>query len=272
MSAVYGNIMKHRETLKFPPVSEGVGSPEFRSLVSGLLCDAKNRLDYKQLVRHDFFAAIDWNGLRACKPPNVPIVSGLDDTSNFDEIEEQPSGAKGLLRHATPSLKSGHVNGFSRDLPFIGFTYVKDAMQGEGTSTDNGHRLKELEAELKAKSAEVAELRQQKLAYEQERAKQWSVDLLGQKVQRLERERSELEQKLSRAKKDADRQRTKAEQEAQARLEEQKTVSAMVKEITRNCEVIAEKDKDVLKQEVQVSHDAAPLSARILRQPITNVN
>ena len=52
------------------------------------------------------------------KPPFVPHVSSLDDTSNFEEFEK---------KRYQPSFEDFNTSKeFSgKDLPFVGFTYVR---------------------------------------------------------------------------------------------------------------------------------------------------
>ena len=51
-------------------------------------------------------------------PPFVPHLESLDDTSNFEEFEK--------IKHPVPLEDPRSQREFTgRDLPFIGFTYVK---------------------------------------------------------------------------------------------------------------------------------------------------
>ena len=61
-SVTIGNIMKFKNSLEFP-TSKKV-TPEFISLIKGLLCDSDSRLGYQELIKHHFFSTIDWNGMR----------------------------------------------------------------------------------------------------------------------------------------------------------------------------------------------------------------
>ncbi|XP_013411318.1 citron Rho-interacting kinase [Lingula anatina] len=112
----YSNIMDYKNHLKFPadtPVSESC-----TDLMKRLLTHADRRLDYQGLCHHKFFSTIDLTNIRQTKPPFIPTVNSLDDTSNFDEFDKIPE---------EPSIDDFKTRReFSgKDLPFIGFTYTK---------------------------------------------------------------------------------------------------------------------------------------------------
>lgn len=113
--------------------------------MSGLITDANSRLTYDHLIKHPFFADVDWVSLRDIVPPHVPIVNGEDDTSNFIEFERmQPA----------PSIESfkTHKEFSGRNLPFVGFTYARDSsvMTNHSSSVDP-----HLERKLDAKKKEI---------------------------------------------------------------------------------------------------------------------
>lgn len=58
-------------------------------------------------------------------PPFVPIVNSVDDTSNFEEFENE---------RRLPNVDAFRTRqGFSgRNLPFVGFTYNRGKTNGEG--------------------------------------------------------------------------------------------------------------------------------------------
>ena len=145
VTGTYGNIMNYVNCLKFPEDTKV--SPEFRRLISDLLCDAPKRLGYNQLVKHPFFASINWNSLRENPPPYVPLITSLDDTSNFDEFGFDDVEVVA----STTVLASGRRDFSGRNLPFIGFTYLKDRATGSVVSgTSSGDRVNlQLEEELK---------------------------------------------------------------------------------------------------------------------------
>lgn len=248
MSTTYGNIMNFKNSFKFPASNNA--SSEFCSLISGLLCDAKTRLGYQKLLKHPFFASIDWNGLREKSPPYVPVITSLDDTSNFEDFENET-----IKPHSTVNLRN--TSGVSgRNLPFIGFTYVKEASpvgHVELTSSVQFQKkIAELESELVTKTKEISELRMQKLQFEQEKSKQWNADLMSQKINRLELERDTLEKQLVRAQKDAEQHRRALEFETSERLKNEAKVVEMMKDMKRNLEKAAEKNQQGLRNEIQV--------------------
>ena len=137
--------MNYVNCLKFPEDTKV--SSEFRRLIGDLLCDAPKRLGYNQLVKHPFFASINWNSLRENPPPYVPLITSLDDTSNFDEFGFDDVE----VVVSTTVLASGRRDFSGRNLPFIGFTYLKDRATGSVVSgTSSGDRINlQLEEELK---------------------------------------------------------------------------------------------------------------------------
>ncbi|KAJ9599608.1 hypothetical protein L9F63_009925, partial [Diploptera punctata] len=127
LTMTYNNIMNHQTSLNFS--EDCTASQLYRDLVSGLLKEASTRLRHEQLIKHPFFASINWNTLRETVPPFIPIVNGEDDTSNFDEFNPEPQ---------TPSIESFKTKkGFSGDnLPFVGFTYVQEMETNESKATN----------------------------------------------------------------------------------------------------------------------------------------
>ncbi|GAB6029596.1 hypothetical protein CHUAL_005339 [Chamberlinius hualienensis] len=111
----YSNIMNHKKTLAFP---EGNSASDVAiSLIRGLLEDAENRLNLPQIMKHPFFTSTNWDSIRDCTPPFLPVVLSVDDTSNFDEMK--PVTYK-------PDLSWQDRTGFSgKNLPFVGFTFTK---------------------------------------------------------------------------------------------------------------------------------------------------
>lgn len=246
MSTTYGNIMNFKEHFQFP--STKTVSKEFTSLISDLLCDSKTRLGYQKLLQHPFFASIDWNGLHEKSPPYIPVISSLDDTSNFDDFDNES-----MFSHSTVNLcNTQEVSG--RNLPFIGFTFVKETINQIDASSSKEYvkRIGELEEELNTKTKEIQELRKQRLQYEHEKSKQWNTDLLNQKISRLELERDTLEKQLARAQRDADNHRRALEQEKAERLKNEAKVIEMIKDLKRSWEKLSEKQQSELQNEIQV--------------------
>lgn len=247
MTTTYGNIMNFKSSFKFP--SKEV-SPEFTSLISGLVSSAETRLGYQKLIHHPFFASIDWNALREKSPPYVPVITGLDDTSNFDEFDNDY-----VKPHSTINLKNTQL-GSGRNLPFIGFTHIKEGSlvsQAEQPPSliEYKKRIGELESELNCKTKEISELRKLKIQHEHE-SKQWNRDLLDQKIVRLEQQRDTLEKQLARAQRDADNNRRILDLEQSQRKENEVRVVEMVAEMKKNWEKIVKKKENEMENQIQV--------------------
>ncbi|XP_078681542.1 citron Rho-interacting kinase-like isoform X2 [Branchiostoma floridae x Branchiostoma belcheri] len=123
----YSNIMNHKVSLKFP--AETRVSKEAKELIQCLCCEAKDRLTYEEITCLPFFTGVNWTNLRDSVPPYVPVVGREDDTSNFEQFDTE-------LRLPNVELfrsQRGQISG--KDLPFIGFTFIKD-LSGSPT----GHR------------------------------------------------------------------------------------------------------------------------------------
>ncbi|CAB4000998.1 citron Rho-interacting kinase isoform X1 [Paramuricea clavata] len=113
----YSKIMNFKESLSFPTGFKA--SAAMKGLIRGLLTDIENRFGYAHLVKHSFFKDVEWSSLATEQPPFIPTITGVDDTSNFDEFDpedEQPTfGSK------TPMKKVF----CGKHLPFVGFTFMK---------------------------------------------------------------------------------------------------------------------------------------------------
>lgn len=113
----YGNIMDHKNSLKFPDDIEI--SKDAKHLICSFLTDRTQRIGQKgieEIQRHRFFIndQWDWNSIREAIPPVVPELSSDDDTTHFDDIPEPDSGEEFF---PTPKAFAGN------HLPFVGFTY-----------------------------------------------------------------------------------------------------------------------------------------------------
>jgi len=78
-------ILNWRQTLRIP--AEANLSPAAIDLISKLICDAPNRLNFEQIKAHPFFRHIDWDNIRNCKPPLPTEVASEIDVSHFDKFE-----------------------------------------------------------------------------------------------------------------------------------------------------------------------------------------
>ncbi|XP_022690223.1 citron Rho-interacting kinase-like isoform X1 [Varroa jacobsoni] len=119
----YSNIMNFKKTLVFP--AEFVVSPQAIALITALLEQADKRLDYKGLIEHKFFEGTFWTNIRQLVPPFVPQLTGLDDTSNFDDFEDdsRASNQRAYLRSLAKKTFE------TANLPFVGFTHTTQAGQ-----------------------------------------------------------------------------------------------------------------------------------------------
>lgn len=248
MSTVYANIMNFKNSFKFPeniPISV-----EFRSLIKGLLCDTKSRLTYQKLISHPFFASIDWNALREESPPYVPVINSMDDTSNFEEFETE-----GIVSHSTLNLRNAQ-SAIARDLPFIGFTHVKENgfnfQLDLNAANEQARKIKELEQELNVKSKEIVELKKRKLQYEQEKGEFSNSERLEQKIKRVETERDNLEKLLHQAQREANHHRRLLEMEQCDRKKNEAKVVEMIKDLKANWEKVSDREQNELKREIQV--------------------
>ena len=55
-----------------------------------LIKDPAQRIPEQEIIEHPFFRKIDWSKMERCrlKPPFVPRIESVADTSNFDFYEE----------------------------------------------------------------------------------------------------------------------------------------------------------------------------------------
>lgn len=122
----YGKIMDHKNALAFPDDVEISSSAE--NIIKEFLTDRLSRLGYKgteEVKNHKFFKNSQWNfnTIRNSVPPIVHDLSGDDDASNFDDIENDTPSEN----FPTPKAFAGN------HLPFVGFTYSKDVQLLSGT-------------------------------------------------------------------------------------------------------------------------------------------
>uniref|UniRef100_A0A914PLH8 non-specific serine/threonine protein kinase n=1 Tax=Panagrolaimus davidi TaxID=227884 RepID=A0A914PLH8_9BILA len=118
----YARIMNHSTNLFFPEdiqISDAV-----KDLIQRFLLDAKVRLGRNgihEVKKHRFFKNDKWtfDNIQHSAPPYVPMLNGDDDTSHFDDFDDQNEAdiANGF---STPKSFTGN------QLPFIGFTYSNE--------------------------------------------------------------------------------------------------------------------------------------------------
>ncbi|KAH9364796.1 hypothetical protein HPB48_012729 [Haemaphysalis longicornis] len=130
----YGKIMDHANSLAFPEDVEV--SPHARHLICAFLSDRTRRLGRKgveEIKAHPFFQNDQWtfDNIRDAVPPVLPELSGDDDTSNFDDVDQDESPEE---HFPEPKAFAGN------HLPFVGFTYTADyALLASGHHVDGYH-------------------------------------------------------------------------------------------------------------------------------------
>lgn len=119
-------IMQWRKTLNIP--EESNLTPEARDILKRLLCDADNRLGangVEEIKAHPFFRGLDWENLRSKKSPFIPNVKEEDDTSRFDNFDEEEPWFQ--TEASDPNNASAtKKNKKRKDINFPGYTYKKD--------------------------------------------------------------------------------------------------------------------------------------------------
>ncbi|XP_012254353.2 citron Rho-interacting kinase [Athalia rosae] len=234
----YCNIMNHKKNLKFLEQ----GSINFRNCVRGLLEDANARITHEQIIQHSFFASVDWSNLRLKVPPIVPLVNGVDDTSNFIVVSSE-------IAHLSSSDSfPANTKGFTgRNLPFVGFTYAKQfSNQMQRTSNEKS----ELVTQLENKRRELQDYQKKLLSIEDKATTNTiqcsSLELrLEEKSKRLEasnRERDKLERELTKARSDIAGMKRTLDLERQERRDLETRALDLIKGAKRKWET-AEKDK-----------------------------
>jgi len=117
--------MQWKKTLNIP--EESNLSPEARDVLKRMLCDNENRLGYNgvdEIKSHPFFKGLDWNNLRNTKSPFIPKVKEEDDTTRFDDFDEEEPW---FTPDTDPKLDSSNKKNKKRkDINFPGYTYKKE--------------------------------------------------------------------------------------------------------------------------------------------------
>ncbi|KAJ7369808.1 Serine/threonine-protein kinase MRCK alpha [Desmophyllum pertusum] len=121
---------------------------------------------------HPFFEGIDWDNIGDTVPPYIPEVSSPSDTSNFD-VDIDESRANDAVRPSSVSPFTGH------HLPFIGFSFTENSRL-----SDKAHSIAKQTGNITLEP--VANNVPSSL----------SVEAYERRIQRLERERTELVRKL----------------------------------------------------------------------------
>lgn len=151
-AAQYSKIINHEKHLKFP--SDLVISQAYISLVKHLITDKKRRYNYQQIVQHALFKNLDVNTLRDQIPPYIPKITSDDDLSNFSDV--RPKRNEPNLENFKRKV---HFSG--RNLPFIGFTFIRDNTAEDYSSSYTRNikikdeTLQDLKNEVKSLSKEI---------------------------------------------------------------------------------------------------------------------
>lgn len=131
-------ILHWTENLIFPiapPVS-----PEAIDLISKLLCNCEDRIEFEEIKSHSFFHGIDWDNIENLESPYIPSIDGDIDTSNFDEFEprilsyDHNNRDQSLMNQTKNEIDGHHTDELQRsksdydilaDLAFMNFKYNK---------------------------------------------------------------------------------------------------------------------------------------------------
>eukprot|EP01121_Diplochlamys_sp_Union-15-3_P005574 TRINITY_DN1590_c0_g1_i2.p1 TRINITY_DN1590_c0_g1~~TRINITY_DN1590_c0_g1_i2.p1 ORF type:complete len:547 (-),score=114.28 TRINITY_DN1590_c0_g1_i2:73-1539(-) len=114
-------ILSWRSSLEFP--EDANLSPEALDLMKKLICDAKNRITYEQIVAHPFFKGVDWKNLRNQKAPWLPELSGPTDCKYFEEFPSEDEW--GGYKSTDEKLYNIFKNMDEKHLPFVGWTFKR---------------------------------------------------------------------------------------------------------------------------------------------------
>ncbi|XP_068751786.1 serine/threonine-protein kinase MRCK alpha-like isoform X3 [Montipora capricornis] len=170
----YSKIMCHTGKFNFP--SDVEVSNNARDLMQRLCCKMEQRLGQNGIDdfrNHPFFEGIDWDNLADATPPYIPEVSSPSDTSNFD-VDIDESRANDAVRPSSVSPFTGH------HLPFIGFSF-----------TENSRLSDKAQSLVKQGGGIVLE------SVPNNVPSSLSVEAYERRIQRLEREKTELARKLT---------------------------------------------------------------------------
>lgn len=119
LAETYSKIINHENCFKFP--DEPQLSDDAKDLISHLVCSQPKRFsDISQFKTHKWFDGIDWDNLRNVTPPYQPVISGPEDTSNFDideDLSDNPHDPKKNIYTKGPKERYLDIH-----LPFVGFT------------------------------------------------------------------------------------------------------------------------------------------------------
>ncbi|KAJ3340194.1 Serine/threonine-protein kinase [Gonapodya sp. JEL0774] len=119
----YRKILNHRDHLYFP---EDVHvSREAEDLIRRLICDPQYRLPVADIKRHPFFRNVDWATIRNLRPPLVPELKSITDTSYFDEMPEVPGAGHPMGGGMGTVGSTMGGDPVQKELVFLGYTYKR---------------------------------------------------------------------------------------------------------------------------------------------------
>jgi len=111
----YWKIMNWSEHLNFPEYSMSWAAED---LIRKLICEPKDRIGATEIKNHPFFQGVDWSSLRSIRPPFVPELQSITDTSYFptEDLMDIPEQI---------SYGPGSVDEIHKDLAFVGYTFKR---------------------------------------------------------------------------------------------------------------------------------------------------
>lgn len=133
--------------------------------------------------------------LREQVPPFVPKVNGVDDTSNFLDVETKKS-APSMDNFKTKTQFSG------RNLPFIGFTYTQDIISDEVNNLNSSFAIRRSDETILENKKKQVESLQKRLAKVECSSKEYETlekkyEDSQRKLESMETVRSSLEKELA---------------------------------------------------------------------------
>jgi len=252
----YANIMGNKFNMEMTKLK----NKELRDLLGGLLTDVEKRFGYDQLVRHEFFLSVDWDGLGSSCSPFVPDLKNGFDTSYFDEgrnvneARSRAAAAKPCENVVGFSYAGKHAESVRYSRQFGGEDYSDMASSLRRQNEDLRLRLARLEKERKMERHDSAV----KLEREVQRKNKEEAKELRATVKELERllavereERSVTEKKSLELLTEV---RKKWQEREEARVEK-------VQEKLRK----AEARREILEAELKTSVDTAESQQREIK-------
>lgn len=90
-----------------------------------MLCDSKDRITGDKLEVHPFFRNLNWSLLRTFKPPFVPTLVSMTDTSYFASEDLTTPLSLPPNSNVGEDTLDLYRNPNNRDLAFVGYTYKR---------------------------------------------------------------------------------------------------------------------------------------------------